>query len=79
MSALALRNEAISLINRVPEYKMTAAIRSLRRLVRIADEEAARKARDEHDIAVINANAAYLNQGAEENLEFQADIWEDDE
>ena len=35
-----------------------------------ADEAAARA---ERDIEIINANAAYLNAGAEENLEFQAD------
>lgn len=75
MTALALKNEAYSLIDRVPENRMPAAIRSLRRIVSQSDEEL-RKA---HDIAVINANADYLNQGAEENLEFQADIWEDDE
>ena len=44
-----------------------------------ADETAARAARDRRDIEIINANAAYLNAGAEENLEFQADIWEDEE
>ena len=44
-----------------------------------ADETAARAARDRRDIEIINANAAYLNAGAEENLEFHADIWEDEE
>ena len=44
-----------------------------------ADEAAARAERDRRDIEIINANAAYLNAGAEENLEFQADIWEDEE
>ena len=39
-----------------------------------ADETAARAARERRDIEIINANA-----GAEENLEFQADIWEDEE
>ena len=40
---------------------------------------AARAERDRRDIEIINANAAYLHAGAEENLEFQADIWEDEE
>ena len=44
-----------------------------------ADVAAARAERDRRDIEIINANAAYLNAGAEENLEFQADIWEDEE
>ena len=41
-----------------------------------ADEAAARA---ERDIAWINANAERLNAEAEETLEFQADIWEDEE
>jgi DNA-damage-inducible protein J len=38
---------------------------------------AEREARDRRDIELINAHADRINAGAEENLEFQADIWED--
>jgi DNA-damage-inducible protein J len=38
---------------------------------------AEREARDKRDIELINANADRINAEAEENLEFQADIWED--
>ena len=37
-----------------------------------------RATRDKRDIECIDANAERLNREAEENLEFQADIWEDE-
>ena len=44
-----------------------------------ADSTDGATARAKRDIEIINANAAYLNAGAEENLEFPTDVWEDEE
>lgn len=41
--------------------------------------KARRATRNRKDIEYINANAERLNREAEENLEFQADFWEDSE
>ena len=38
-----------------------------------------RAERDKRDVEIINANAERFNAEAEENLEFQADIWENAE
>ena len=45
-------------------------------ITRIFSAKARRTARDRKDIEYINANAERLNREAEENLEFQADLWE---
>jgi hypothetical protein len=42
-------------------------------------EAQAREIRDKRDIELINANADRINAGAEENLEFQADVGADKE
>ena len=87
MSALALKHEATTLVNRLPEYKLRYAIQFLRFIEQQPAEaendsdsalEAARAARDRHDMEWINANAERLNAEVEETLEFQADIWEDE-
>ena len=46
---------------------------------RIFSVKGRRAARDRRVIEYINANAERLNKEAEENLEFQADLWEDAE
>ena len=48
-------------------------------IARIFSAKARRAERDRKDIEYINANAERLNKEAEENLEFQADLWEDAE
>ena len=86
MQATALKDEAISLLDSLSASKMRTVIQFVRFIAQqpddgadSADVAAARAERDRRDIEIINANAAYLNAGAEENLEFQADIWEDEE
>ena len=86
MQATALKDEAISLLDSLSASKMRTVIQFARFIAQqpddgadSADEAAAKAERDRRDIEIINANAAYLNAGAEENLEFQADIWEDEE
>ena len=86
MQATALKDEAISLLDSLSASKMRTVIQFVRFIAQqpddgadSTDEAAARAERDRRDIEIINANAAYLNAGAEENLEFQADIWEDEE
>ena len=49
----------------------------LPKIARIFSAKARRAARDRKDIEYINANAERLNREAEENLEFQADLWEE--
>ncbi len=46
---------------------------------RFFSAKARRAARDRRDIKFIKENAERLNKEAEENLEFQADFWEDAE
>lgn len=80
MQATALKDEAISLFDSLSASKMRAVIQFARFIAQQPEDstdEAAK--RDRRDIKIINANADYLNAGAEENLEFQADIWEDEE
>ena len=49
------------------------------KIVSLFSAKARKAARDRKDIEYINANAERLNKEAEENLEFQADFWEDAE
>ena len=86
MQTEAIKEEAISLFDSLSASKMRTVIQFVRFIAQqpddgadSADVAAARAERDRRDIEIINANAAYLNAGAEENLEFQADIWEDEE
>ena len=90
MQAAALSNEAFSLFNAISAAKQRTVIQFLRFIAQQPDEEDSeaatdearitefRAARDNRDIENINANAEYLNAGAEENLEFQADILENE-
>lgn len=86
MQTTALKDEAIGLLDSLSASKMRTVIQFARFIAQqpedatdSTDESAARAERDRRDIEIINANADYLNAGAEENLEFQADIWEDEE
>lgn len=47
-------------------------------LTRLFSSKARKIARDQRDLECINKNAEYLNKGAEENLEFQVDLCEDE-
>ena len=86
MQATALKDEAISLLDSLSASKMRTVIQFARFIAQqpddgadSADVAAARAERDRRDIAWINANAERLNAEVEETLEFQADIWEDEE
>ena len=86
MQATALKDEAISLLDSLSASKMRTVIQFVRFIAQqpddgadSADVAAARAERDRRDIAWINANAERLNAEVEETLEFQADIWEDEE
>ncbi|MBQ9539584.1 MAG: hypothetical protein IJU95_09970 [Treponema sp.] len=82
-----LADEAFSLFRSLPAQKMRTVIQFTRFIAQQPEEEAEFLAaapqipavHDQHDIQIINTNAEYLNAGAEENLEFQADIWEEEE
>lgn len=80
MQTTALKDEAISLLDSLSASKMHTVIQ-FARFIAQQPEDAADSTDEaaERDIEIINANADYLNAGAEENLEFQADIWEDEE
>lgn len=80
MQTTALKDEVISLLDSMSASKMRAVIQ-FARFIAQQPEDAADSTDEaaERDIEIINANADYLNAGAEENLEFQADIWEDEE
>ena len=89
MAAMPLRQQVMQYVDQLDDEQTLRVITFIETLHRgyaplqnsktLADEAAARAERDRRDIEIINANAAYLNAGAEENLEFQADIWEDEE
>ena len=82
MQASALKNEAISLFDSLSESKLLTVIQFVRFIAQqpeIDFSAASREERDLHDIEWINANADRLNAEVEESLEFQADIWEDEE
>lgn len=80
MQTTALKDEAIGLLDSLSASKMHTVIQ-FARFIAQQPEDAADSTDEaaERDIEIINANADYLNAGAEENLEFQADIWEDEE
>ena len=77
-TATALTDEAVNIFRTLPARKMCTVIQFARVIAQQPDEYAEDIAdEDSHkisDTAIIDANADYLNEGAEENLEFQADI-----
>ena len=75
MQSAALRDEAMSLTSLMPESKIRTVIQFARFISRQPDESSGHKARDERDLVLINAHSGDLNEGAEENLDFQADMW----
>ena len=77
MNAAALKDEAFSLINDMPENKIKTVVQFVRFIYQQPDENTSRNNRDEKDFALINAHVSKFNDAAEENLEFQADIWGD--
>ncbi len=93
MQTVALRNKITTLMSKMPEENLQYLADfagfmeekkygiSLSELMGYWEEKLReeKEARDKHFIEVVNANADYFNEGAEENLEFQADIWEDEE
>lgn len=75
MESVALKNEAINLINRMSDSKIRTVIQFVRFIyMQKSDDEE----RDKKDLALINANAEKLNEQAEETLDFQTEIWSDE-
>ena len=81
MQTEAIKEETISLFDSLSASKMRTVIQFARFIAQQPDDGAdfVKAARDRHDIAWINANADRLNAEVEETLEFQADIWENEE
>ena len=89
MAAMPLRQQVMQYVDQLDDEQTLRVITFIKTLHRSdaplqnskppEDEAAARAERDRRDIAWINANAERLNAEVEETLEFQADIWEDDE
>lgn len=59
--------------------KLTVRKSIFPKIARFFSTKARKAERDRRDIEYINANAERLNKEAEENLEFQADMWENAE
>lgn len=77
-TAAALTDEAVNIFKTLPTRKMCTVIQFARFIAQQPDESF-EVTTTEHssaisDIDIINENADSLNEGAEENLEFQADI-----
>ena len=89
MAAVPLRQQVMQYVDQLDDEQTLRVIKFIKTLHKSdaplqnsktpADEAAARAERDRRDIAWINANAERLNAEVEETLEFQADIWEDEE
>ena len=89
MAAMPLRQQVMQYVDQLDDEQTLRVITFIETLHRsyaplqnsktLADEAAARAERDRRDIAWINANAERLNAEVEETLEFQADIWENEE
>ena len=92
MQESALKEEDYTLFSRMSVSKMYTVIQFARFIAQQpenditfagiscgSDADAHREVRDRHDVEWINANAERLNAEVEETLEFQADIWENEE
>jgi len=77
MSARALRNEVTTLIENLNESQLLYVIQFMKFLNQQNTLESQKENRDKRDLELINASCARLNSEAEENLEFQSDIWGD--
>ncbi len=77
-TAAALTDEAVNIFKTLPARKMCTVIQFARFIAQQPDESVEVTTTGHSsaisDIDIINENADYLNEGAEENLEFQADI-----
>lgn len=78
MQSVALKDEMIRLLNLMPESKMRAVVQFARFVMQQTEETPMRKERDDRDLALINASSTSLNPQAEENLDFQVDVWGDE-
>lgn len=78
MQSVALKDEMIRLLNLMPESKMRAVVQFARFVMQQTEETPVRKERDDRDLALINASSTSLNPQAEENLDFQVDVWGDE-
>lgn len=78
MSALALKDEVANMVSTMSEAQLKYVLQFVRFINQQPDIEEEKLIRNKKDLELINAHAVYLNSEAEENLEFQADIWGDE-
>lgn len=78
MQITTLKKEAVNLISQMSEKKVETVVQFIRFVYQQPDIADERKKRDERDIQLLNRNASVMNEQAEENLDFQADICGDE-
>jgi hypothetical protein len=77
MSAMALRKEATTLVESLDESQLMYVIQFMKFINQQNAMKKQKENRDKRDYELINASCGKLNEEAEENLDFQADIWSD--
>jgi len=77
MSAMALRKEATTLVESLDESQLMYVIQFMKFINQQNAMKKQKENRDKRDYELINASYGKLNEEAEENLDFQADIWSD--
>lgn len=77
MSAMALRKEATTLVESLDESQLMYVIQFMKFINQQNAMKKQKENRDKRDYELINASYGKLNEEAEENLDFQADIWND--
>lgn len=78
MQSVLLKDEATTLVNTMNESQLKYVIQFMKFINQSKDFIEDHEERDKKDFELINAAAASINQGAEENLDFQADFWGDE-
>lgn len=78
MSAVALKDEVETMVSTMTETQLKYVLQFVRFINQQPDFEEEKLQRDKKDLELINAYATRLNSEAEENLEFQADMWGDE-
>lgn len=82
MNAVAERTQVLELVKTLPDEQLDYVLHIIKSLPNhnpISEiKQKARDERDKRDMEIINANAGRFNEDAEENLEFQADLWGDE-
>ena len=72
MQAEALKNEATTLVEKMDVAQLLYVIQFMKFIQQSNNQK---EKLNNKDFALINASYDLINAGAEENLDFQADIW----